>query len=171
MREISLAAYTRSSDSFIGAIRWGMICVKKNRFTSREEMQTAIFVEFNKKMASRFRSKIIDLILNAVWGFSAAVESERKMICITPTVDIKRLFKEIETDGASIEASQSERVARIARVRDVAIAVFGSNDAATNWLSMKHLTLNRSPLSMLDTEQGELEVMKILTGILNGTVV
>lgn len=61
---------------------------------------------------------------------------------------------------------ESERIARIARIFDHAVGVFGSKGSATRWLEEANLGLgDRAPLDVASTELGAQEVDDLLTRI------
>lgn len=49
--------------------------------------------------------------------------------------------------------------------------VFGSFDLAMGWLQKKNKALANTPISLLDTDNGVGEVLKLLSAIANGGVV
>jgi putative toxin-antitoxin system antitoxin component (TIGR02293 family) len=71
-----------------------------------------------------------------------------------------------------LDQSVSERVERLASIEAEAIEVFGTREEAAGWLTSANLALaGESPLAMLDTEAGAMEVRRVLSGIRYGTVV
>lgn len=52
-----------------------------------------------------------------------------------------------------------------------AIAAFGDEDKASDWLHREHLLLGATPLEYLEREYGEQEVLKILNSINYGGAV
>ncbi len=63
---------------------------------------------------------------------------------------------------------ESERILRLARLFGRAMEVFGSEEAAREWLKATDLGLGESPLSYADTEFGAREVEKLLGRIDHG---
>lgn len=73
--------------------------------------------------------------------------------------------------GSLLGQIETERLARIALIEDDAAKVFGSSDMARDWLTEKNAALGDTPLSMLDTETGAVEVRKVLSAIAYGGAV
>jgi putative toxin-antitoxin system antitoxin component (TIGR02293 family) len=71
---------------------------------------------------------------------------------------------------AATEAKVSSSI-RIAEIEAYAEDVFGSLEIARRWMHQNNIALGRTPISMLDTETGAAEVMKILESIAKGGVV
>jgi putative toxin-antitoxin system antitoxin component (TIGR02293 family) len=80
----------------------------------------------------------------------------------TPESTAHKLIKENRT----LDSAASERVVRVADITRMAEQTFGGRDAAIRWLKSANLALgNVTPLSMLDTEPGAIEVRRILSSI------
>jgi putative toxin-antitoxin system antitoxin component (TIGR02293 family) len=72
-------------------------------------------------------------------------------------------------DDRPLDSAASERVVRLADVIRVAEETFGGRDAGARWLKTPNLALgDATPLSMLDTELGALEVRRILSSVSHG---
>ncbi|MBM4441103.1 MAG: DUF2384 domain-containing protein [Candidatus Rokubacteria bacterium] len=85
----------------------------------------------------------------------------------TPESTAHQLIK----DNRPLDAGASERVVRVADMTRLAEATFGGRDAARQWLKTPNVALaNATPLSMLDTEFGAIEVRRILSAITHGGV-
>lgn len=68
-----------------------------------------------------------------------------------------------------LRTDESERVLRLARIYDRAVDVFGSEEAATNWLKHPARGLGGPiPLEYADTAPGAEEVMTLLGRIAHG---
>ena len=59
----------------------------------------------------------------------------------------------------------------LARVRREAIEVFGSDDKADRWLTTFNQVFDTEPIKFLETADGEVEVMRVLSAIQYGGVV
>ncbi len=65
-----------------------------------------------------------------------------------------------------LDRGSSERVVRVAEIARAAEQTFGSREAATRWLTRQNLALGgATPLSMLDTSPGAVEVRRMLSAI------
>jgi putative toxin-antitoxin system antitoxin component (TIGR02293 family) len=65
-----------------------------------------------------------------------------------------------------LDRGSSEGVVRVAEIVRAAEQTFGSHEAAARWLKSKNLALGgATPLSMLDTSLGAVEVRRILSSI------
>ena len=66
----------------------------------------------------------------------------------------------------------SEKVIRIARIRNLAQSIFTSDDAIGHWLTQTSPALDGTPpLDWLDTETGARRVENLLRGIMQGNVI
>lgn len=57
---------------------------------------------------------------------------------------------------------------RIAEITAEAVKVFGSSDMAKRWMGQMNFVLGKTPISMLESEHGAVEVRKILASIASG---
>ena len=69
-----------------------------------------------------------------------------------------------------LEQYESERVMRLARVFLRAADVLGTPEKASTWLARENRALDRTPLSLMDTDVGAEAVMDVLGRIEHGTV-
>ncbi len=70
-----------------------------------------------------------------------------------------------------LDADESDRLYRIARVAAQAFAVFGTEDRAATWLRRPNRALNGEvPLHLLDTDVGARQIEDILGRIEHGVV-
>jgi putative toxin-antitoxin system antitoxin component (TIGR02293 family) len=70
-----------------------------------------------------------------------------------------------------LDAVESDRLYRVARVAAQAVAVFGAEDKATTWLQRPNRALNGElPIRLLDTDVGARQVEDILGRIEHGIV-
>lgn len=83
----------------------------------------------------------------------------------TPTMNRK------VRDKSVLSPSESERLERIAEIEAEAEDVFGDSGKAKNWLLKMNRALGSTPLTMLDTEIGTIEVRKVLNAIAYGGVI
>lgn len=73
--------------------------------------------------------------------------------------------------GDKLGSAESERLTRIALIKAEAEQVFGSAELAKQWMLSSNLALGESPLSLLDTDAGSVEVRRILSAIAHGGAV
>lgn len=64
-----------------------------------------------------------------------------------------------------------ERLIRIELIEKEAEQVFGTSDLARDWLARINPSLGDTPLAMLDTDAGAVEVRKLLSAIAYGGAV
>lgn len=82
------------------------------------------------------------------------------LISISPTTAHRRQKQRV------FSSTESDRLARIARITADALRIFGDVETARRWLSRKHLVLgNAAPLELLDTDSGAEQVTDELTRI------
>jgi putative toxin-antitoxin system antitoxin component (TIGR02293 family) len=82
----------------------------------------------------------------------------------TRTLARRRLTRKLDAD-------ESDRLYRIARVAAQAFAVFGTEEKATTWLRRSNRALNgEAPIRLLDTDVGARQVEDILGRIESGVV-
>jgi len=83
----------------------------------------------------------------------------------TPQSTAHKLIK----DNRLLDSGASERVVRVADITRLAEETFGGREPAARWLATPNLGLsNATPLSMLDTEPGSMEVRRILSSVSHG---
>jgi len=71
--------------------------------------------------------------------------------------------------GARLKPDESERIARLMRIVDLAVTVLDSQDSARRWLQRPLRELGgRTPLQMTATEPGAREVERVLGRIEHG---
>ena len=84
----------------------------------------------------------------------------------------KRTLARKESAHLALSADESEKVVRVARMRNLARAVFSSDEAISQWLLKADPALgNRAPLDFLDTEIGAREVEDLIQSIAYGQFV
>jgi len=77
-----------------------------------------------------------------------------------------------QSSGAPLSVEASEKVLRVARVRNLAHTLFATDAAISNWLSEPETALNDvAPLDLLDTELGAREVENVLQALAHGQFV
>ena len=70
-----------------------------------------------------------------------------------------------------LDAGESDRLYRLARIAAQAIAVFGTDDKAASWLRRPNRALNGElPLALLDTDLGARQIEEVLGRIDYGVV-
>ena len=80
-----------------------------------------------------------------------------------------RTLKHRRQRGEAISVVEAERLARMARIYELTLKVFGDPDKARRWLSRpKHRFDDRSPLSLMRSEPGGRSVEEALIQIDEG---
>lgn len=80
-----------------------------------------------------------------------------------------RTLKHRRQRGEALSVVEAERLARMARIYELALRVFGDPDKARRWLSRpKHRFEERSPLSLMRSEPGGHSVEEALIQIDEG---
>jgi putative toxin-antitoxin system antitoxin component (TIGR02293 family) len=80
-----------------------------------------------------------------------------------------RTLKHRKVRKEPLNIDESDRFARVARLYDLSVRVFGNSEKARHWLSHpKHRFEERTPLSMLRTETGARQVEEALIQIDEG---
>lgn len=73
--------------------------------------------------------------------------------------------------GKRLDTPQSDRLVRVARIFDIAVECLGSTEKASGWLQWRNPSLKGStPLELLDTEVGALEIEALLESIADGGI-
>jgi hypothetical protein len=83
------------------------------------------------------------------------------------TISAILIERRMNTENNSPKAMQN----RIIEIGKVAKEVFGSSAKARRWLRLNNIALGGTPVSMLDTETGKKEVLKVLGSIASGGAV
>ena len=84
----------------------------------------------------------------------------------------KRTLARKESGHLALSADESEKVMRVARIRNLATSVFVSDEGISQWLMKPDAALsNRPPLDFLDTELGAREVEDLIQSIAHGQFV
>lgn len=98
-------------------------------------------------------------------GFSATLLAEKLGIA-------RRTLSRKQNSGEPLSREASEKVLRVARVRNLARDLFTSDEAISVWLSQPDASLDGdAPLDLLDTELGAREVENLLRALAHGHVV
>ncbi|QIQ21770.1 type II RES/Xre toxin-antitoxin system antitoxin [Zophobihabitans entericus] len=94
----------------------------------------------------------------------------KKYVLEITGINERNLARRKKTDDQRLNPEESERVARLVRVMDIAIDLFdGDKDAAIDWLNTPAIALgNRSPVELLATETGALEVSNLIGRLEHG---
>ena len=72
-------------------------------------------------------------------------------------------------NGAPLSSDASEKLLRVARIRNLGRLVFSTDEAVSAWLSKPDTALgNMAPIDVLDTGLGAREVENLLQGIAQG---
>lgn len=73
--------------------------------------------------------------------------------------------------GRKLDAGESDRLYRLARIAGQAVAVLGTNEKAAAWLRRPNRSLNGElPLALLDTDLGARQIEDVLGRIEHGVV-
>jgi putative toxin-antitoxin system antitoxin component (TIGR02293 family) len=98
-------------------------------------------------------------------GFSASLLAGKLGIA-------RRTLTRKQSNGTPLSLEASEKVLRVARVRNLARTLFTTDEAISRWLSQPDTALgNAAPLDILDTELGSREVENLLRALAYGHVV
>jgi len=101
----------------------------------------------------------------AALGLSARTLAEKLGIA-------RRTLTRKQGNGAPLSPEVSEKVLRAARVRNLAGALFSSDEAVHQWLSKPDSALgNVAPLDILDTDVGAREIENLLRALAHGQFV
>lgn len=113
------------------------------------------------------RSGVTARVVDDMVQYLAVSKTDIFKVLGTPESTAHRLIKE----KRPLDQGASERVVRVGDVTRLAEETFGSREAATQWLRTPNIALETAtPLSMLDTEPGALEVRRVLSAINYGGV-
>jgi putative toxin-antitoxin system antitoxin component (TIGR02293 family) len=117
---------------------------------------------------SVIRNGVNARVVDDMAGYLDVAKSEIFKVLRTPESTAHNLVK----GNRPLDAGASERVVRVADIARLTEDTFGGQEAARRWLKTPNLALgSATPLSMLDTEPGALEVRRILASIDHGGVV
>ncbi|HZP61412.1 MAG TPA: antitoxin Xre-like helix-turn-helix domain-containing protein [Opitutaceae bacterium] len=98
-------------------------------------------------------------------GFSAGLLAEKLGIA-------RRTLTRKQSNGEPLSREASEKILRVARVRNLARTLFTTDEAISTWLSQPDSALDdAAPLDLLDTELGAREVENLLRALAHGHVV
>jgi putative toxin-antitoxin system antitoxin component (TIGR02293 family) len=98
-----------------------------------------------------------------------AAYSGFKMKELLEVVIPARTLKHRRQRQEPLSLDESDRLARVARLYELGVRVFGNPDKARRWLSKpKHRFAERSPLAMMRTELGGRQVEEMLIQIDEG---
>lgn len=104
--------------------------------------------------------------LEALIGKLGLAREEAAAALHLPQRTIARRKKE-----RKLQADESDRVLRFARVSALAVATLGSEEKAGQWLRRPNRALgNRPPLDLLDSDIGTRQVEEVLGRIAHGTI-
>ena len=74
--------------------------------------------------------------------------------------------------GAPLSSETSEKLLRVARIRNLARLLFSTDEAVSEWLSKADTALgNMAPIDLLDTDLGAREVENLLQSLSHGQFV
>lgn len=84
----------------------------------------------------------------------------------------KRTLTRKQSAGRPLSAEESEKLLRVARLRNLLRALFSSDEAISKWLLTPDSVLgDRPPIDLLDTEIGAREVEDLVQSIAHGQFV
>ena len=89
-----------------------------------------------------------------------------RLVGISPATAERKI-----SSGSLLGQTETERLERIALIEHEAEMVFGAPATARDWLTRRNTVLGDTPLSLLDTETGAIEVRKVLSAIAYGGAV
>lgn len=100
--------------------------------------------------------------LAAALGLSSSVLAEKLGVA-------RRTLSRKQGSGAPLPVDVSEKVLRVARIRNLARQVFASDRAVGEWLFKRDSALGSlAPIDILDTEVGGREVEELLLSLAHG---
>jgi putative toxin-antitoxin system antitoxin component (TIGR02293 family) len=105
-----------------------------------------------------------------------ALESVRKRLGLSVPETATVLHMPLRTlarrkQGRKLDAHESDRLYRLARVAAHAFAVFGTEDKAATWLRRPNRSLHgETPIHLLDTDVGARQVEEILGRLEHGII-
>ncbi|MDE3084024.1 MAG: DUF2384 domain-containing protein [Verrucomicrobiota bacterium] len=106
---------------------------------------------------------------------AAALDQVAEALGISVTTLAKKLgiaprtLSRKQSHGAPLSLEASEKVLRVARVRNLGRALFTTDEAISSWLSKPDSALgNAAPFDLLDTELGAREVENLLRALAYG---
>ncbi len=79
-----------------------------------------------------------------------------------------RTYLRYKKEQRPLDAVQSDRLYRLARIEARAVEVFSDEGTANDWLKSENRALDAVPLDLLDTEAGTEQVEHVLTRIEHG---
>lgn len=80
----------------------------------------------------------------------------------------QRTYLRYKKEKRTLDAVQSDRLYRLAKIEARTVEVFGEAEMANDWLKSLNRALGAAPLDLLDTEAGTEQVERILTRIEHG---
>jgi len=81
----------------------------------------------------------------------------------------RRTVTRKQGNGAPLSSETSEKLLRVARVRNLGRTLFTTDEAVSNWLSKPDASLgDTAPFDLLDTDLGAREVEDLLRALANG---
>lgn len=103
-------------------------------------------------------------VVNAIVDWTNITQNDLRKMSGIPSTTFNRSLK------ARFNADQSERLVRIIRVIDRAVALFeGDKDEAKKWLNAPNRALGwKVPAELMASETGAYEVMKLITRLEHG---
>jgi putative toxin-antitoxin system antitoxin component (TIGR02293 family) len=143
---------------------------KKTGARAQVAMRFALLVERRMNPTDKvsfIRSGAAAGIVNDMVEYLEVSKSAVFDLLKTPESTAHKLIR----DERTLDSGATERLMRVADTVRLAQETFGGRDPAAKWLKTPNLGLNgETPLSMLDTEPGAVEVRRILSAINHGGV-
>jgi putative toxin-antitoxin system antitoxin component (TIGR02293 family) len=147
---------------------WRVLWLKTMSHLAQGEFMESAFVLAEKpplEILSQVRNGLPAAMFEQValtLGFSASTLAAKLGIA-RRTVTRKR------GNGAPLSSETSEKLLRVARVRNLGRTIFTTDEAVSEWLSKPDATLiNMAPLDLLDTDLGAREVENLLRALAYG---
>jgi putative toxin-antitoxin system antitoxin component (TIGR02293 family) len=115
----------------------------------------------------RIREGLPAEIIRSASAFFGVPQTRIQQIVQIPASTAGRL----EKAKAPLDPAVTERLYRIAEVAHMAVAIFGSPEAATQWMRQPNPALGGvAPLDLMDTEPGAAAVRLVLNALATGGV-
>lgn len=104
------------------------------------------------------------LTMQAMEDVAQRLRVERTALARVLGTSVRTLQRRAEGEER-LAPSASDRLARVARILELAIHVLGEGDKASHWLTSKSRALGEVPLELLDTDLGTQRVEQALRQI------
>lgn len=118
------------------------------------------------EVLARVRAGLPSRVINVLEAAYGATQAEMARSLLIPASTLRRRLRQDER----LEVDESDRVVRLARIKDLVLALMGGDDqAAIAWLHAPREVLgNESPLTRASTEIGAREVEDLIGRLRHG---